>query len=183
MRLNIIHLFHRTDRWKLLMREITEQEITKYKIWSGIIDESLPCRGISQAHKQIVKDAKKNKLPEVLIGEDDLHFTAPGAFDFFLRNKPSDYDIYLGGIVYGKIMEDNTVDDFSGNTLYLVNERFYDTILSVPEEYHLDRALKCRGKFIVSNPFVVIPQNGYSDNHKREFNYLSYLKGRKLFGE
>lgn len=181
MRLNIIHLSHRTDRRELLMREIKEQKIKEYKIWNGIIDPFLPCRGISQAHKQIIKEAKETRLPEILIGEDDLHFTASGAFDFYLKNKPSDFDIYLGGIVYGKIIENNIVNDFSGITFYMVNERYYDTILSIPEEYHLDRALKNKGKFIVCNPFTVIPHNGYSDNYKREFDYLPYLKDRTLF--
>lgn len=181
MRLNIIHLKHRADRLESLEQEIAGQGITNYKIWDGIIDPILPCRGISQAHKQIINDAKEKGLSEVLIGEDDLHFTALGAFNYFLRNKPLDYDIYLGGIVYGKISENDIVNDFSGITFYLASERFYDTILSIPEEYHLDRALKNKGKFIVCNPFIVVPHNGYSDNHKRECDYQPYLKDRKLF--
>ena len=117
MVLNIIHLPHRTDRLKLLNQELIEQNILDYKIWDGIIDKSIPQKGISQAHKQIVKYAQEEKLSEILIAEDDLYFTAKGAFDYFLKNKPSDFDIYLGGIHEGKVKQDNTVADFSGTTL------------------------------------------------------------------
>src|ERR1035437_4748267 len=138
MELNIIHLPTRVDRWNLLQKELQEQNITDIKIWNGIIDSTLILRGISQAHKQIVKDAKEKNLSEVLIGEDDLHFTSKGAFKFFLDNKPKDFDIYLGSVLHGRLKADNTVVDFSGTTLYMVRKRFYDAFLSVPENIHID---------------------------------------------
>ncbi len=48
------------------------------------------------------------------------------------------------------------VDDFAGIILYLINEKFYDVLLSIPEEHHLDRELRNKGKFIVCNPFTVV---------------------------
>jgi hypothetical protein len=182
MILNIIHLSNRVDRWDLLQKELQQQNIIEYKIWNGIVDPILILRGISKAHKQIIKDAKEKNLPEVLIGEDDLYFTAKDAFQFFMDNKPSDYDIYLSGVLYGRIKSDNTIADFSGATLYMVSERFYETFLSVPENIHIDRALRNMGKFVVCNPFVVIQHNGFSDNKKQYCNYEPLLKNRKLFG-
>jgi hypothetical protein len=181
MVLNIIHLPHRTDRLKVLNQELLEQNILKYKIWDGIIDKSFPQRGISQAHKQIVKYAQEEKLAEILIAEDDLHFTSKGAFDYFIKNKPNHYDIYLGGIHEGKVKEDDTVEDFSGGTLYIVNSRFYDVFLSVPENLNIDRALRYRGKFVVCNPPVAIQHNGFSDNIKQYCNYDEYLRGKTFF--
>jgi hypothetical protein len=175
MLLNIIHLPHRKDRWILLQQELKGQGISDYKVWDGIIDPVLPCRGISQAHKQVINVAKEMSWPEVLIGEDDLHFRAPNAFQYFLDKKPADFDIYLGGIIYGKINDENRVTDFSGTTMYMVSQKFYDIILQLPETEHLDRALGGKGKFIVCHPFVVIPHNGYSDNHKRYMDYTPYL--------
>lgn len=96
--LNIIHLPHRIDRWTILMEELRSQSISNYRIWDGIIDGGLSCRGISKAHKQIVAFAKLNHMQYVLIGEDDLHFTAPGAFNFYCDNIPQDFDLFLGGI-------------------------------------------------------------------------------------
>ena len=128
MLLNIIHLPHRADRMNLLQNELTSQHIRDYKIWDGIVDREKTCRGISRSHKQIVADAKAKGTPEVLIAEDDIHFTAAGAYNFFMSKIPPEYDIYLGGIIWGKINSDNRVDDFSGTTLYLVHQRFYDIL-------------------------------------------------------
>jgi hypothetical protein len=181
MKLNIIHLPHRTDRLRILNNEIKEQQIVDYKIWEGILDNELPSRGISNAHKQIIYFAKKEKHPEVLIAEDDIHFTAFGAFKYFLNNKPKNYDIYLGGITWGKIKQDNSVDDFSGNTMYIVNERFYDTILSVPDNKDFDRAVANKGKFLVCNPMVVVQHNGFSDNQKKYIDFEPYTRRMNLF--
>src|SRR5262245_60079986 len=111
MKVNIIHLPHRTDRMESLLAQLSCQGITDYTIWNGIIDNNLAAKGISQAHKQIVRHAKENRLPEVLIAEDDLKFTAKGAFRFFLENKPQDFDLYLSSIYWGDLKKDNTVDD------------------------------------------------------------------------
>jgi len=182
MKLNIIHLPHRIDRLQLLRQELSEQNISNFRIWDGITDVEAPHIGISKAHKQIVRDAQDNNLSEVLIGEDDLHFTAAGSFRFFLDNKPADYDIYLASIYYGTIKEDNTVDDFSALTFYMVNRRFYSIFLAMPENQHLDRALRRTGKFVVCNPFTVIQHDGYSDNMKQHFERGQYLKNRSLLG-
>ncbi|MBS1520577.1 MAG: hypothetical protein JST50_06245 [Bacteroidetes bacterium] len=178
---NIIHLSHRRDRLDLLKGELQNQNIFEYKMWDGIIDPTIPARGISQAHKQIVKYARKEKMSEILIVEDDIHFTAEGAFQFFINNKPPDYDIFLGSIYEGNIRKDNTVDDFSGLTIYIINERFYDIFISAPENVNLDRALYNKGKFVVCNPFIAIQHNGFSDNLKRFCNYEECLNGRTLY--
>jgi hypothetical protein len=182
MILHIIHLHERTDRLILLKKELEKQKIYDFQVWKGIEDKERPCRGISKAHKNIVSYAMENRLPSVLIGEDDLKFTASGAFNFFLHNIPPDFDIYLAGIIYGKLKKDNSVDDFSGTTLYPLNERFYKTFLSLEENKDVDRALANKGKFIVCNPMTVIQHNGYSDNSKRFLNFEPYIRKRDLFG-
>ena len=181
MKVNIIHLPERTDRMELLEKELHEQNIFDYRIWDGIVDPIITNRGISQAHKQIVKNAKDNGLSEILIAEDDLKFTAKGAFEFFLHNRPKEFDIYLAGIYFGELNADNIVRDFSGLTFYIINQRFFDTFLSISEHDNLDRSLRNKGEFIVCNPFAVIQYNGFSDNVKQYCNYDSYLIGRKLF--
>ncbi|HXB45315.1 MAG TPA: hypothetical protein VNV85_14720 [Puia sp.] len=182
MIINIINLPDRRDRLKILEKELKEQHITEYKIWAGIIDgQDNTARGISKAHKQIVKYAKDNNLSEILIAADDVKFTAHGAFDFFLQNKLQDFEIYLASIYHGLINADNTVADFSGLTLYIVKDKFYDIFLEAGEDEDLDRSLKNKGRFIVSNPFTAIQHNGYSDHLKKYCNYDSYLKERKLF--
>lgn len=181
MKLNIIHLPHRTDRMELLMKELEGQGITNYQIWDGIIDREHAPRGISQAHKQIVRAAKAEGLPQVLIGEDDMHFTDKGAFEYFLNNQPQKFDIFLGGIYYGIIGLEHLVTDFSGLTLYIVRERYYDTFLELDEKKNIDRAMAKTGRFVVCHPFVVTQHNTFSDNIKKEVNYDSWLVGRHLF--
>jgi hypothetical protein len=116
-----------------------------------------------------------------MIAEDDVKFTAKVAFDYFKKNEPDDYDLYLGGIYYGKIEEDNSVSDFAVAMLYMIKENFYDTFLSVNEERDIDRSLSIKGKFIVCKRFAAIQHEGFSDNKKAYVNYEMCLKGRKLF--
>lgn len=116
-----------------------------------------------------------------MIAEDDIKFTAPFAFNHFLKQKPREFDLYLGGIYHGTIHSENTVEDFAGLTLYIIHQTFYDTFLSAGENTDLDRELAGKGKFIVCNPFAAIQHNGYSDNKKEFINYDDCLKGRILF--
>lgn len=180
MELNIIHLEQRKDRFKLLENQLVEQNIVKYRLWEGIVDKN-PKRGIAKAHKQIIEWANNQNLPSIIVAEDDIKFTARGAFEYFLQNEPQDYDIYLGGIIYGNINSDNSVNDFSGTHLYKINKRFYNTFLSLSEEKDIDRSLANKGKFIVCNPIVAIQHNGFSDNRKRHQNYDRHLQNRQLF--
>lgn len=180
MSMNIIHLSHRADRLALLTSELAVQDL-KACIWPGILDPEDPKKGISRAHKQVVAWAKKQQLSSIIIAEDDIRFTAPGAFDHFIKTMPADFDLYLGGIYYGKIKPDNTVEDFAGTMLYIIHERFYDTFLSVDEREHIDRGLAGKGRFVVCNPFAALQHNGYSDNKGCYMNYDIYLEDRQLF--
>lgn len=181
---NTFHCIHdplRVDRQELLFRELAEQDIYNYQLWPAIFDERATFAGISQAHKKIVRYAKQNKWPNVTIAEDDIRFTAKGAYKYWLSKKPKDFDIYLAGIYTGDIKEDNTVDDFSGMTLYMVNERFYDIFLNVTIMNHIDRTLARLGKFVVCNPFAATQWCTWSSNKSAMIDHSSLLKGRKLW--
>jgi hypothetical protein len=52
--LNIIHLSQREDGLELLKNQLTIQEINRYRLWDGIIDQDNPAKGVSRAHEQIV---------------------------------------------------------------------------------------------------------------------------------
>lgn len=183
MQIQIIHLKERIDRIQLLEKQLIDQNIKDYKIWEGVLDKEHPKRGISKAHRQIVKWASSQNLPSVLVAEDDVKFTAKGAFEYFLKHRPVKFDLYLGGISYGNINPDNSVSDFAGLHLYMVHQNFYSLFLSSPEEENIDRSLSNKGKYIVSNPFVAIQQNGFSDNLKKYQNYELYIQNRKLFSK
>lgn len=180
----IIHCIHdpaRKDRFDLLQKEIETQGLT-VQYWPAIKD---PLRrvfvGISQAHKQIIRYAKEQKLPRICVAEDDLFFFAPGAWEYYLNNIPDDYDLYLGNVFHG-LEPDGTATDFCGMTLYFCHERFYDTFLGLTEMNHIDRALAGKGRYVVCDPMVSSQQAGYSDNKLHHDSYERYLEGRRLFG-
>ena len=110
-----------------------------------------------------------------------MKFTAPGAFRYYLQNKPQDFDLYLGGITFGQIMPDNSVSDFSGFHLYTINQKFYETFLSQDGVTDIDRSLNGKAMFIVCNPMIAIQRNGYGDNRRQQMNYSIYFKDHSLY--
>ncbi len=181
MTAHIIHNPSRTDRLKLLENELVTQGIEDYIFFPAVKGKN-PMEGISKAHKNVVRYAKENKMPEILIFEDDVKFTAEGAFDFFLKNKPEQFDLYLSGIYFGIIKTDGTVNNFASLHCYIIREQFYDKFLSVSENENIDRAVKNKGKFVVCYPFAAIQHMTYSDNKNKVVNYANFLKGRRLYG-
>ncbi len=177
--IHIIHLDNRPDRLNQLLPDL-ERHNVKYQLWPGIV-HTKPSIGIAMAHQQIVRWAAKECLPEITIGEDDLQFTAPGAFEYYLQNKPPDFDLYISGITYGQIISDNNLYDFSGLHLYTINQKFYNTFLSQDGATDIDRSLKGKGKFILCNPMVAIQRNGFSDNKRQEVDYSIYFNARSLY--
>ena len=154
------------------------------RFWEGIYTDQA-FFGITAIFKKIVRWAKDTNQKMVCIGEDDLLFTAPGAWQYYLDNMPDDFDIYSGGIYSGQIRDGRIVNGYSGNTLITVHERFYDFFLGVRDDYHLDRTLGSfafEKKYVVVEPFVVIQLSGFSDNHRRQTNHEGKLSTMKLFG-
>lgn len=164
------------------MNELEKQGIDNYYLWDAVHDMRGTYQGINRAHKQIVQWAKENDLPFVIIAEDDLAFFDKGAYSHFLYSEPQDYDLYLAGVFLGELDANNEVKKFTGLTLYMVRNRYYDTFLSAEENEHLDIALCYKGgKFIVCNPFSVRQHNGYSFNEKRHMNYDFMFNHRNIF--
>lgn len=181
MTFHVIHDEKRKDRYELLMKEFEAQGIAHYKLFPAI-KAPTAIQGISRAHKQIVYYAKENGMPEILIGEDDVKFCGNGSFDYFLKNKPQDFDIYNSGIYFGNIAPDNTTKHFASLHCYIVHQRFYDTFLATDENKNIDKALKDKGRFVVCNPFAAIQHTTFSDNKKKLIDYSRFLNGRKLYG-
>ena len=155
------------------------------RFWEGIIDKRGGYAGINLSFKKIVRWAKEQNLPMVCIGEDDLQFSAPGAWQYYLDQMPGQFDIYSGGIYSGQIEGNRIMNGWSGNTLIIVHERFYDFFLSLTDADHLDRRLgnHCFEKlFLLCQPYVVYQSQCYSDNHRRATSHKSFIEEMKLFG-
>lgn len=179
----------REERVLSIVKQSKEQGAA-VRFWEGEIcrDKFIDGRvGILRSFKKIVRWAKENNLERVTIGEDDLLFSAPGAWQYYLDNIPEDYDTFLGSVYSGQIENGRILNGYSGHTLLTVHSRFFDLFLALKEHDHCDRQLGnfCfERKFIVCQPFVVfqIPES-FSDNHNRMASHEEYLKEMKFFGD
>lgn len=180
MKLNIIK-GQREERLLILMRELQTQGL-EYELWDGIYLPHSVKASINASHKQIVEYARLAEWDEVAIAEDDIKFTHPNSWEFFLNQKPKDFDLYLSMIYSGDIDQNNQVRKFTGMTMYVVGSRFYDTFLSVPDDDHIDQLLsRTEGRFIVCNPFVAVQYDGFSSNTGKNEVYDTLLHGRNIY--
>lgn len=179
--LHIIHLPGREDRLNILMDELRLQQIHTRKIWDGIDDKVHPARGILKAHQQIVAWAKMHELSCIMIAEDDIKFSAKGAWRFYLDQMPGNFDLYLGGITWGEIRSDFTLEDFSGMVLYTISVRFYDKFLALQPGLDFDRQLAGKGLYKICHPLVVSQHDGFSDNSRQSMEFELYEKQYPFF--
>lgn len=167
------------ERLDPLLKELKRQHIGHYRLWHPVQNEQSVVKSINLSHKQIVRWAKEQGLKEVVIGEDDLYFPANDGWDYFIRNKPEDYELYLA-CTYGGLKEKQTV----GFHLYCVHESFYDKFLSVPDHEHIDTAMWFMGneKFHFCYPFAALQRPGFSANNLSHTNYNTILTESDVYG-
>lgn len=185
--LNILHLEKRKDRMDSLLKQLSEQEISFYSIHEAIDQKVNTKQAITIGHKRIIQEAKNNNKPNCIVAEDDLIFTAKGAWNYFLSQIPEDYDLFCGVIYAGTVNEGNRILNgmSATHTLYSIHERFYDFVLSQPDNEHIDIGLGNYAfdkKYYVCNPFACLQSGGFSDNLRKEMYYDVYLEGKKLYG-
>lgn len=182
--INIINLWKREDRLLHLCNEAKVQGFA-FKLWEGIEEFNTSAMNINKAHKRIVQWAKDNKMKKVFIAEDDIVFSAPGAWDYFRSKEPDSFDLFYSMIYSGQIEGNRIMNGFSGMTLYVVNERFYDFFLSIPDHVHIDRWLgqyAFEKEYYVCDPFVARQMGGYSDNLKMSMTYQAFEEKMNFFG-
>lgn len=178
----MIHVIHNPlmeDRRLIMNYELKRQGITDFKLWPALFDKPI-CKGISRAHKQIVRYAKEHGLKEVTIFEDDVKFPAEDGYQFYLDRKPKNFDLYLGGIYRGDI-KDGKTNYFSSLHCYTVSERFYDRFLNVPESVPLDTSLLGLGEYYVCYPFAAIQYDGWSEGEMAFSKHEGLLKGKLIY--
>lgn len=183
--INIIYDERQTDDYPRLIGEFIKQTvIPKYKFWNCIINKDSVVKSINASHKMIVNWAKDNKKPYVIIAEQDLEFTCNKSWQYFLEQKPQDFDIYLGcSYVKNAIPNSDVVDNLiCGFHLYLISEKFYDVFLSVPDDHHIDTAVgDTKGNFVFCKPFVALQRSGFSANNKAIVNYNLVLSEEDIY--
>lgn len=178
MKLNIILDSRRTEKYQPLMDELSKQGITDFHIWPCVLMPEV-IESINASHKLIVQWAKDNGLKEVAIAEDDVYFPATDGWQYFLKNKPEDYELYLAAS-YGGYSEKQPI----GFHLYCVHEQFYDKFLSIPDNCHIDTGTWFMGieKFVFCYPFAALQRPGFSANNGSYADYNTILKKEDVYG-
>jgi len=177
-KLNIIYDARRFEKYHPMMTELDRQGIVDFEIWPCIMYPDV-VESINASHKMIVRDAKEKGLSECFIAEDDFTFPAEDGWHYFLRNKPKNYDLYLGG-TYVTPISNNIICGFH---LYSISENFYDKFLSMPDKEHIDTAANnIKGDYHFCYPMAAIQRAGFSMNNKQDVNYNILLKEEDVYG-
>lgn len=179
-KINIIYDNRNSDDYGRLLGEFMAQSvIPKYKFWDCvIINEGMDSvvRSINASHKMIVRWAKENNMPYVIIAEQDLMFTCDTAWEYFLSKMPKSFDIYLAC----SYIPNN--DIICGFHLYILHGRFYDKFLDIPDNQHIDTAANdLGGEFVFCKPFPALQRIGYSANNKVVVDYNKVLKDEDTY--
>lgn len=185
---NIINLITRPERKEQAEKQAEEQGFYA-RFFEGIVHRHDRKRGICEAHKQVVRDAKECGYKYTIIAEDDILFTAKGGWDYFLSriDAVGHFDLLFSMIYVGAINEENRIEGlFSGMTMYCVPQHFYDFLLNLPDSCHIDRELGLTShihRYLVCDKFVCYQDGSRSDNNFMTCDYSPYLEGRKIFGK
>ena len=184
----IINLLHRQDRYDHMVEEMKKLSIP-YQFIPGIIDETKTC---FQSQRECVRLAKENKLPYILILEDDAVFTDQVVEileQALAEVQTMKWDmLFLGANLQAPA---TTVSPtllklqgaFAAHA-YIVHERFYDTILSLPQTCEMDvhyYNLMSDHDVYMCNPMIAYQLPSYSDLQDgfRDYNsamYNNYLR-------
>lgn len=195
--LHILHLEGNTENDKTntvanirlgrLMKELEGQGIKDYTIMPGFYDPVNTKEAIHKGHRMIVELAKKQGFENCIIAEDDIVFSSPNSYKYFLSCIPDSYDLFCGLFYAGELKDNRVMNGASGiMTLYSIHNRFYDFFLSLNNNTHIDRELGLTAfehEYYVVSPECVKQRGGYSHNLKRDMYYEPYLEGKTLYGQ
>ena len=184
----IINLKHRTDRYDYIINEVQKLPEVRAEVIEAIVDETRTCFA---SHLKCIQLAKENKLPYVLILEDDATFTdncneiLNAAFECVQQ---LEWDMfYLGANLNAPalVVNDLLLKLTGAYTThaYIVHERFYDTILNLTLDYEID---VCYAKLMNSNniymcdPIIAYQLPSYSDLQDGYRNYNDHIQNNYL---
>jgi len=175
------------ERYDKLVKELDSEGITEYSIIEGFYDPKNIKKAIHKGHQLIVRLAKEQGMEYCIIAEDDLKFTAPGAWKYFISQIPESFDLF-SGVVYSASMEGNRVMNGASGimSLYVVSKRHYDFFLSMNTNNHVDREAGLtayKHEYYVCDPQVVIQRGGYSFNLRQSMTYEVYMEGKSFYGQ
>lgn len=183
--INIIYDSRNSDDYGRLIEQFIGQSVVpKYKIWDCIRYDDSVVKSINASHKMIVRWAKENNMNRVVIAEQDIEFTHPTAWEYFLKNVPDKFGIYLAcSYIKNAVPNSDVVNNLiCGFHLYILDSSCYDAFLSVPDDQHIDVAVGGLGLDVkFCKPFPALQRSGFSANNKTIVNYNAILKEEEIY--
>jgi len=184
----IINLKHRTDRYDHMVNEMKKFPIN-YEFIEGIVDDTKTC---FQSQHKCINLAKQRKLPYVLILEDDAVFTEDALEKLEIAFKEVNelqWDMFFLGANLQSRAERVTSNLLKLTSAYaahayMVHERFYDTILNLPQicemDVHYCNLMSIHNVYM-PDPMIAYQLPSYSDLQDgfRDYNqamYNNYLR-------
>jgi glycosyl transferase family 25 len=187
----IINLQYRNDRYNHIINEITKLKISQFQVIDAV-QRDISWKGCLESHLKCIKLAKENKLPYVLILEDDAVFidNAPEIFKKILLDiQTFEWDMFFLGanLQTHTTRISNTLLKLNGSYAahaYIVHERFYDTILNLQPTCEIDvhySNLMLDYDIYMCDPMIAYQLPSHSDlqNGFRDYNsgmYNNYFK-------
>jgi len=197
-----INLKHRKDRKEETVNELKSFGINNPIRFNAIKDEN-GAIGCSKSHLEVLKIARKNNYPYILVVEDDIKFLDPNLTTktlYNVLNSNIEWDvILLAGNNYQPYTKINNdcirVENCQTCTAYLIKQNYYDTLINHWEEglkklietndvptYTVDqywKILQKRDNFLLLTPLNVVQREGYSDIEKGNLNYQEIMTDLK----
>ena len=167
----------RTEKYDLLMYELSRQGIIDYQIWPCLLEKTV-VSSINLSHKMIIRHAKENKWEQVCVFEDDIMFPAADGFEYFISGIPDKFELYLGATYILPITNRKIV----GFHCYILHESAYDKFLSVPDDVHIDVAMEDILDWTVCYPFAALQRKGFSANNMKVTDYNWVLSDCDVYG-
>lgn len=185
LKVHILHDNRRQERYDNYTNELERQGVTEYEVFPCILSKTV-VESINTSFRMIVQKAKDEGLKECCIWEDDNYFPSEKGWDYFLSNKPKEYDLYIGG----SYLKDNRIEyvspivkvnSYVGNHCIIIHEKYYDTFLSTPTNEHIDTAQDKKGDFYLCYPMAALQRSGFSSNNMAVCDYNAILEEKDIY--
>lgn len=185
---HILNLEHRLDRWLEIVDRFKDIKTINLERVIGQKHPVSSTIGATQSHLDMIRMAKEQNLPYILVLEDDCLLQDPQNFDQrfteilkWIDQHPKDWDIFNGGPTYVEpkhvqrlIKPDLPIVEITfGYTVHFViyNHTAYDRVLSCPYDRVIDYHTAITGSQITTVPYLAIQAPSYSDIQNIQTDY------------
>ena len=180
--IQVIHDSRAPDRLPLLKRELAVQGIAEYRLAPGVEHEN-PSVAVRLAHQGCFEWARDQGHERVWIAEDDITFTAPGAWAHFVELVEKIGGFVVGGTYGGQhtIIQKHDgwadIKQLCGLHLYSCPTSLLE-IVAKAEQWHLDIWFARNVPDIkMAWPIVAHERPGYSVKDKKYTDHNKLLEG------